>query len=300
MAFWIKNFNLRYRNIWKGTDLVVGEMSTPGFALNEPGTNGPTSLAEATWGYRFIEKTITDFHKNNSYDIGAALQGTFDPATKNFGYVFMVGDNTTSNLTSATTANTGFYKIFYGDLWGKFLNKKLYVDIYADAAKTGAATAAVGPQEHNMFKIFAAYNTKPITVGVEAYTEQLTNVANNTTTKAIENGTVTGLSIWAKGSIVKDKMGWFARFDTYNPDTKFNSNDVYSSSFNTTYGNYTAFYKETFYTAGLDFTPAPKIHFSPNLWLIDYKDQRSASTAGYVGPDHTLVLRATFFYTFGK
>src|SRR5579863_10110093 len=136
MAFWIKNFNIRVRDLWTGTDFVIGEMSTPSFALNEPGTNGPTSLSESTWSYRSIEKTITDFHKNNSYDVGAALQGTFDPATKNYGYVLMVGNNSQSNLLSAANANTGFYKIVYGDLWAKFLNQKLFVDIYGDYAKT--------------------------------------------------------------------------------------------------------------------------------------------------------------------
>jgi hypothetical protein len=132
MAFWIKNFNLRVRDLWTGTDFVIGELSTPGFALNEPGTNAPTSLSETTWGYRSVERTITDFHKNNSYDVGAALQGTFDPSTKNFGYVVMVGDNSTSSLLSATNANTGFYKMIYADIWGKFFNQHLYADIYTD------------------------------------------------------------------------------------------------------------------------------------------------------------------------
>src|SRR6201986_269022 len=107
MAMWIKNINIRARDIWTGTDFVIGEMSTPGFALNEPGTNGPTSLSETTWAYRSVERTITDFHKNNSYDVGAALQGTFDPATKNFGYVIMLGDNTQANTNTVYNSNSG-------------------------------------------------------------------------------------------------------------------------------------------------------------------------------------------------
>jgi hypothetical protein len=296
MAFYIKNFNLRIREIWTGTDLVVGEMSTPGFALNTGNSNAPNSLSEATWGYRFIEKTITDFHKNNSYDVGAALQGTFDAKTKNFGYVFMVGNNTTSNLTAASNPANGFYKIFYGDIWGKFLNKKLYVDIYAHYAPTGQATFATGGQSQSMQKIFAAYNTKPITIGVEAYTQLFRNGVTSAA-HGVQNSTAQGLSIWAKGNI-NDKWGWFARYDTYNPYTDYDSAVTYGVQ--TTYGNYTALYKEQFYTAGLDFQPVPKIHFSPNLWLIDYKDQRASTTTGYVAPDHTLVVRATFYYTFGK
>lgn len=299
MAFWIKNFNLRVRDLWQGTDFVIGEMSTPGFALNEPGTNGPNSLSESTWAYRSVEKTITDFHKNNSYDVGAALQGTFDPATKNFGYVFMVGNNTTSSLLSATNANTGFFKIFYGDIWAKFLNQKLYVDLYGDYARTGSSTASVPGQEHHMYKIFASYTTKPITLGVEAYTQKIGAGVNNTTAGAYQDATVHGLSLWVRGPIVKT-LNYFARYDNYNPDTKFVGSDVYATTFNTNYGNYTPFYKENFYTAGLDYNPVKNVHFEPNFWLVDYKDQRDATTTGYVPNDHTLVFRFTFFYTFGK
>jgi len=299
MGFFIKNFNLRYRNIWEGTDLVVGEMGTPGFALNEPGTNAPTSLSEATWSYRFIEKTITDFHKTNSYDVGAALQGTFDVKTKNFGYVFMVGNNTSASLLSAANANTGFYKIFYGDLWGKFFNKQLYVDIYADYVPTSPSTATIPDQQnHSLKKIFVAYINPKFTIGVEGYTQSFKDGIVNSTTKANEDATANGFSVWVKGPIVKDKLGFFARYDGYNPDTNFDGTTSYTV--NTNYSSYTPTYKETFYTAGLDFTPAPKIHFSPNIWVINYADQRASTTTGYVANDHTVVLRATFYYTFGK
>lgn len=297
MAFWIKNFNIRVRDLWTGTDFVIGEMSTPGFALNEPGTNGPTSLSESTWAYRSIEKTVTDFHKNNSYDVGAALQGTFDPSTKNFGYVLMVGNNSQASLLSAGNANTGFYKIVYGDIWAKFLNQKLYVDIYADYAKTASATAAIPGQEHNMYKIFAAYNTKPISVGVEAYTQKFASGVTNSTTKSPEDATAQGISIWAKGTFAKN-WNYFARFDSYNPNTDFNSADSYTA--NTNYGSYNPTVKEKFYTAGIDYNPTKNVHFMPNIWLIDYSDNRSSTTSGYVNNDHTLVYRFTFFYTFGK
>ncbi|MBS1521267.1 MAG: hypothetical protein JST50_09730 [Bacteroidetes bacterium] len=297
MSFWIKNFNIRVRDLWTGTDFVIGEMGTPGFALNEPGTNGPNSLSETTWAYRSIEKTITDFHKNNSYDVGAALQGTFDPKTKNFGYVLMVGNNSQASLLSAGNAATGFYKIVYGDLWGKFLNQKLYVDIYADYAKTAPATAAIPGQEHNMYKIFASYSTKPITFGVEAYTQKFASGVTNSTTKAPEDATAQALSIWVRGPVAKS-LNYFARFDTYNPNTDFNAADSYTT--NTNYGAYNPTVKEKFYTAGLDYNPTKNVHFMPNIWLIDYSDNRASTTTGYVPNDHNLVYRFTFYYTFGK
>jgi len=302
MAFYIKNINVRYRDLWDGTDLVVGEMSTPGFALNEPGTNGATSLSETTWGYRFIEKTVTDFHKNNSFDVGAALQGTFDPKTKNFGYVLMVGNNSGASLLSASNPATGFYKIFYGDLWGKFLDKHLLVDIYADYARTGPATAAIGGQSHNMLKGFVAYTTPKFTLGVEAYTQKLTNGVSATPaggTAAPANATVQALSVFVKGVIVKDKLGFFARYDGYNPDKDYIGADAYSATPGI-YSSYTPVYKEKFYTAGLDITPTKNVHFAPNIWLVDYKDQRDAGVTGRVADDHTLVYRMTFYFVFGK
>jgi hypothetical protein len=297
MAFWIKNFNIRVRDLWTGTDFVIGELSTPGFALNEPGTNGPVSLSESTWAYRSIEKTITDFHKNNSYDVGAALQGTFDPSTKNFGYVLMVGNNTTASLLSAANPNTGFYKIIYTDVWGKFFNQHLYVDLYFDDAKTAPATAAIGGQSHSIKKIFASYVSKKISVGVEAYTQSFTQGVENTTTHAAEDATAQGLSIWVRGAITKN-LNFYAKRDGYNPNNDFITADSYTV--NTNYGAYNPTVKETFYTAGLDFNPTKNVHFMPNFWLIDYKDQRDASTTGYVTPDHNLVYRFTFYYTFGK
>src|SRR6202000_3386772 len=263
MAFYIKNFNLRSRDVWTGTDFGIGEMSTPGFALNEPGTNGPTSLSETTWGYRSIEKTITDFHSNNSYDVGAALQGTFDPATKNFGYVLMVGNNSQASLLSAANANTGFYKIVYGDIWAKFLNQKLYIDLYADYAKTAPATAVIPGQEHNMYKIFASYSTKPITLGVEAYTQKFASGVTNSTTHLPEDATAQAISFWVRGPIVKN-LNYFARFDTYNPNTDFATADSYAV--NTNYGSYNPTVKEQFYTAGIDYNPTKNVHFMPNFW----------------------------------
>jgi hypothetical protein len=209
----------------------------------------------------------------------------------------MIGNNSTSSLLSAANANTGFYKIFYGDIWGKFANKKLLVDIYADYAKTSPATYAVPGQEHNMFKIFAAYTTKPVTFGVEAYTQKMASGVTNTTTKTAEDATVNGLSLWVRGKVAKD-LNFFARFDTYNPDTNFDESNSYSV--NTNYGAYNPTVKEKFYTFGLDFNPTKNVHFEPNVWLVDYKDQRDASTTGYVAPNHNLVYRLTFYYTFGK
>jgi len=297
MSFYIKNANVRMRDLWTGTDFVIGEMSTPSFALNEPGTNAPTSLSETTWSYRSVERTVTDFHRNNSYDVGASLQGTFDPSTKNFGYVLMMGDNTQASLLPAANANTGFYKMFYGDIWAKLFNQHIYIDLYQDYARTAPATYLIGGQDHSMTKLFVSYLSKPITIGVEAYTQDMVNGVENTVSKAPEDATVNAISLWARGPIA-GTVNWFARFDDYNPDTKFTSADTYTV--NTNYSSYDPTTKEKFVTLGIDWNPTKNVHFEPNVWFVQYTDQYQTTVKGYLPDDHTLIWRLTFFYTFGK
>src|ERR1700761_5883937 len=116
LTFYIKLANIRWKNIWKGTDLVVGQIATPAFPL----------LTEKIWNYRSIERTIADIRRTPSYDMGATLQGVFDPNTKNFGYDLMVG-----NGSSAKPEGDNF-KWLYGDVFAYFANKKIVVDLYAD------------------------------------------------------------------------------------------------------------------------------------------------------------------------
>src|ERR1051326_445576 len=49
-AFYIKAANVKWKNIFPRADLVVGQQATPTF----------TTMSEKIWGYRSIEKTITD------------------------------------------------------------------------------------------------------------------------------------------------------------------------------------------------------------------------------------------------
>jgi hypothetical protein len=291
MAFYIKNFDLRWHGVWSGTDFVIGEMLTPGFPM----------LTEKIWGYRAIERTISDFHRTNAYDVGASLQGVFDPATKNFGYNLLIANNSagsSASLGSAANPATGFYRAFYGDVYAKFLNQTLIFDLYADYMKTAPATALVGGQYRSMLKGFVAYTVPKITFGLEAYTQKIADGVTNTSTKTSADATAEAISVYAYGALYKDKWGFFARYDGYNPDNDFNAADVYTS--NTNLPAYSPFTKEHFITAGLDFTPAKNIHFMPNLWFIQFKDERDKSTTGYLPDSHVLVYRLTFFYIFGK
>ena len=298
MSFYVRLINLRWKKILPGMDLVVGEISTPGYSLIE----------ERIWGYRPIEKTISDLHGTNSHDFGAALQGSFDPSDKTFGYNVMVGSNTGDKLLSASTPNTGFFKEFYGDLYAKFFNKQLVFTAYADYVKTSSTiyptstTPQIGTQSHNMIKGFVAYTTPKFTFGIEAFNNFIQNgitAVSSTGVQTPGNATATGFSVFTRGVIYKNRVGFYARYDIYNPDNKYNSANTYVV--NTDFSKFDPNTKEQFASAGIDFTPHYGIHFIPNVWFDYFKDQRSsASPTVYQGDNHILIYRLTFSYFFGK
>lgn len=281
LAFYIKLANLRIKDIWKGTDLVLGQVVPPDFVMS----------SEPIWGYRSIEKTILDKLGVPSFDLGATLQGKFDPKKGDFGYDVMVGNGTGAKPEGDK------YKWFYGDVWGKFLDKKLYVDLYMDYNRMDPIMAM--KHSRSTIKGFVAYTVPKLTVGVEAYTNRLQN-DNQATEIATDNVNVLtvqakGISIFTHGPIVKDKLNFFARFDALNPDNKIDN-----SKYNKYVGNTSGFNdpstKEQFITAGLDFTPVKNVHLMPNIWYNKYTNQGFASKYN----SYDLVYRLTFYYVFGK
>ena len=276
-AFYIKLANLRWKNIFKGTDLVVGQVSTPAFSL----------LSEKLWSYRSIERTISDIRRTPSFDMGATLQGRFD-SKGNYGYNVMVG-----NGTQAKPENDKF-KWIYGDVYAMFLDKKLVFDLYADYLRLNRVDGF--HHSRNMVKGFASYNTSAFTIGLEAFVNKGNKdvVGIRTIGKDTLDASAKGISAYVHGNIVKGKLRYFVRYDHYNPDSKYD-NSTYSKYTGFT-SNYEPSNKENFFTAGLDFMPAKNVHFMPNIWYSQY----IANQAGASNTDHDLVYRVTFYYIFGK
>ncbi|HWB28581.1 MAG TPA: hypothetical protein VG738_24075 [Chitinophagaceae bacterium] len=283
IAPYIKYMNVRWKNIWKGTDLVIGQMSTPAFSLT----------VEKVWTYRSLERTITDFGGGTpSYDMGAALRGVFDPATKNYGYYLMVG-----NGNKAVPENDNF-KWFYGDVWAKLLDKRIELHLYSDYERLN--WTPTWHHDRNMIKGFAAYTTPQFTVGVEAFINNL-HKDNFAVKKAGGVDTISvkakGISIFARGILLPDKLRYVVRYDVFNPNTEID-NEMYSKYSSPTTGYNDPATKEYFILASLDWTPAKTVHIMPNIWYSHYASQ-IAGTTGKATGDHDIVYRLTFFYSFG-
>ncbi|HVB03974.1 MAG TPA: hypothetical protein VNE41_09690 [Chitinophagaceae bacterium] len=276
-TFYIKKADIRWRNIWKGTDLVVGETATPAFPL----------LINKIWGYRSVERTLSSIRRTPSFDFGATLQGKFHHDQEIFGYDLMVGNG------SSAKPETNNFKWFYGDVYAKFFDRRLIFDLYADYERLNWTPGF--HHSRNMIKGFAAYHTHELTIGVEAFINngqqdvvEIIGPVLDTTGALAE-----ALSLYFRGTIIKKSLHFFARMDNYNPDIHY-ANTVFTS-----YKGLTSTYepnnRELFILAGLDFTPNRHVHFMPNIWYNRYVSQTTA-----VNTDYDLVYRLTFSYCYGK
>jgi len=317
LGFYIKLANIRWKGIWKGTDFIFGQVATPAFPL----------LSERIWNYRSIERTISDIRRTPSYDFGGALQGTFDPATKNFGYDVMVG-----NGTSAKPAGTS-YKWIYSDVYAYLFDKKVVLDLYYDYLRTNWSSVASQQRARSMVKGYIAYNSSAtakggmnpgtgFTVGAEVFVNNLKNDLFATKTAGgvdTINNAASGASFYVHGDIIKNSLRFFVRYDLYNPMTKINNNiynkyvantgnyndNSYTMTYNTNgtptsataTGDMT--YKQTFFTLGLDYMPTKNVHLMPNIWVNHYASQLATATGSASG-DNDTVYRLTFYYVFGK
>jgi hypothetical protein len=274
-AFYIKAANIRWKNIFHNSDLVIGQMSTPTFA----------TTSESVWGYRSLEKTIMDMRKiGGSNDVGISLQGKLNDKG-DYGYNLMIGNG------SGAKPETDKFKKVYGDVYVKFLDQKILLDLGADNEWSQAFPYK---KMKTTYKAFLAYQGKNFTMGVEGFEQVQKN--NTVYTEPAPSGLqdivdadASGISVFARGTITS-KLGFVARYDYYNPDSKFNANNVYAAS-------YTGINTESFVLAGLDFAPVKNVHLIPNVWY-DMYNNRYSDVNHLSAKSNDLAFRLTVHYIF--
>jgi hypothetical protein len=309
---YLKYAFVKWSNIWKGTDIIFGQYQTASFATGF-GT-------EPLWGYRSSERTLLDLHNiDGSTDLGVSLQGriwqkkvdsdTMKPAM--VGYILQLGNG------NSATPETDPYKKFRANLFTALCNQKLVIGVYGDYT-----TQQYSPYHtSNMtMKAYVSYRTPAFHIGLEVFQQTNQNsdiykVYDPSTKKLGTNDTASGvqmgISIFGSARIIKNKLNVFARYDSYNPDTKWNTNNVYSKAYSGITGsnlNSATFYKQTFVNAGLDWTPDKRIHIMPNFWYN--ADNSMMSSAGPDGTgklfgtrvvkDEDVVYRVTVYFLFNS
>ncbi len=314
-TMYVKYANVKWSNFIKNQDLVIGQYQTCSFATPY-GT-------EPLWSYRSVERTIMDLHNiDGSTDMGASLQGKLwvaggapDSSRPNMiGYFLQVGNN-----NSAVPSASNFKKVRL-NLYGTFLQRNLTVGLYGDLMTTNNSSTKTATGNSTM-KAYVSYKSEWFRVGFEVFEQMNKNsdiyqaYSNGKPVAGAVNDTATGVqmgwSVFASGQILKNKLSIFARYDMYNPDTKWNINNVYSKAYSAITGSnltYGTFYTQSFLTAGLDWTPNARFHIMPNIWYNAYSSMQTTTLSGGEGSaygtrvknDNDMVYRVTFYFLFNQ
>ena len=288
LAPFVKYANIRWKNLWRGSDLVIGQQNTPAYGK----TGRDEQTPEEVWGYRSVERTISDIYGTPCYDMGASLQGWFE-SKGNFGYNIMVGNGTMAK------PETDQYKWMYANVYAKFLDKRIVINLYQDyerlnwgvyvpKSSTNSIPSLNGPWYHdrNMTKLFAAWNTKKLTVGFEGFHTTIlgdVKVTGKDGNTYYRNTDAMAICVFVRGRILSNDdgnamLGFFARFDNFDPTGDLSSvvNNNNTKSYTATTAPYDPTTKQQFVLAGFDDTPIKNVHFMPNVWVNTYTSSLSA------------------------
>jgi hypothetical protein len=329
-AMFLKYADVRIKQIFPGSDLIIGQQRTPTFAT--------AGGSEPTWQYRPIERTITDFRRlASSTDLGVGLEGKYLDGA--LGYNLLYGNNLGAKVdqTMPTTASNS--PRVYGDVYYKFLDKRLEVQLYSDYSAYNNNWAFNADSTHARFqstsmtlKGFVAWVVPTFTIGIEAYQQTNTYAGNDinantiaTSESAINKKTTVrigdlrstspvGLSVFAHAILIKDNdtakvskragnmqdgqkggiLSVFARYDSYNPDQNM-TNALAVNKINK--GKYQS--NEIFITAGLDWQALKNVHIMPNIWYDGFIQKNDKTISGVDNKnDADIVGRLTFWYQF--
>lgn len=255
----VKDAWLKWKDVFSGSDLIVGISPTPAF-----------DASEGAWGYRSLEKTIMDyFGIVPSRDLGIDLKGKLDEKGT-ASYWVKIGDN------SGNSPESNKYKRYYGQLQFK-PSDNLLLTVYGDFASYGKKTDPFDglAKENSAFVAAGFINYKQantFALGVEGFFKsQQNNYSSDANATALESQSGFGISVWGKVSLT-DNIGLVGRYDTYDPNTN-------GAAKNDTQG---------LIIGAVDFKVAPKVSVMPG---IEVRTLQGADNSD-------LTPRVTFFWEF--
>lgn len=309
----VKAANLEWKNPVPRHTLYIGQAGTPCF-----------SLAESAWGYRSIEKTIGDARgllPSNDFGLRISSEFKLDSAGGNtVGYHLMAGTGRGSK------PEDNRYQKYYGGIEARLMNKKVLAALNLDIEKlpnSESNTYIEKQKTKTSIEGFLGFRHERFTVGVELIQQiqknyKLFDPREGDSTAAIKDTArkdivPMGISLFARGAILKDKLHAFARYDMYNWDTRYAKGDdfVKKSLYIDSYDQ--PKYSENTILFGFDYTPNKNMHLMPNIWINTYTDLRAkpsnydvtknaddALGKRYWERSPDIVPRLTFFYVFNN
>ena len=258
IAVFVKDAWLKWKDVFDGSDLVVGISPTPAF-----------DVSESVWGYRSLEKTIMDYYGIvPSRDLGIDLKGKIDGEGM-VKYWVKLGDN------SGNTAETNKYKRYYGQLQFK-PSSDFQVTLYGDyASNSQKADSVSGTTKDNgafVFAGFVNYNVgKTFSIGLEAFMKSQSNNYYDAPGQELMSQSGLGISAWATFALT-EKISLVGRYDSYDPNTASSAKNDANSLI----------------VAAVDFKVAPTVSVMPGIEVRGLEGAENSD----------IVPRATFYWVF--
>jgi len=247
-GLYVKTAYGEWKNIFPSSNLLVGLVPTPTW-----------SSVEGIWGYRSIEKTITDFRGLGiASDMGALLRGTIS-SVSSINYAAMIGNG------NAQKPENNKYKKYYTMINGSPI-QNISVEAYMDYEPTA------DNKDITTWKAFCSYQESALMIGAEI----LEQVQKNQGTTSVDKAAL-GISLFSWYAF-SEQCKAYGRIDYYDPDRLSPGIGFY----------------EYFISLGFDYMPIKYFHFMPNIWINTFTDK---SSAGRI-KDADVVPRITFFFEF--
>jgi hypothetical protein len=248
LSLYMKTAYLEWKNLVPKSSLYIGLVPTPTW-IN----------VEGQWGYRSVEKTITDFRGLGSLnDMGVHLRGTLF-SEESVGYSLMIGNG------NAQKPENNNFKKYYAMINGKPM-QNLFLEAYVDYEPNAQ------DKDRTTWKAFLSYQEPSFMIGMEI----LEQIQKNQDTLYADYAAY-GISVF---SWYRLSSQWkvYGRIDRYDPNRL---------------SSHAGFY-EYFISLGLDYMPINNIHFMPNIWINTFTDKGSAGQT----KSADVVPRITFFFLF--
>ena len=263
----VKDANLKWKNIFLGSDLTFGEQPTP------------LEISEAAWGYRSLEKVQLDLRGIvTTRDLGISLRGRIDGGG-NYNYWVIAGNNSNTGVESDK------YKRYYASFQAKpFTNFQIWV--YGDYAPQAPAVN-IGNKDKTTFADLASYGLKDTySIGLEGFSQSAAHSFQPKT------GTITGEfeSLLVQGLTF---FGWYnffpgfaviARYDIYDPNTSSASNAKGDS--------------RNLFIAGISWKADKSLSIQPNIEYETYEDKPASGSSPKVSYDPSITGRLTLVLQF--
>ena len=266
IGVFVKDASFKWKNIFEGTDLIIGIQPTPSF-----------NVSESYWGYRSLEKTIQDLRGFvPSRDFGIALRGKLSESDK-VNYTLMFGNN------SANSAETDKYKRYYAAVDFSPFNKfaiALTGDFKSrasveDPQNTGQTVA------HNTIlgSLFLGYGEKnKYSIGIESVFQINQNALLIGDSTNLELKNVNALAISAFGSYwFSECIAGLVRYDYFDP----NIDELFKGD------------SRNYFMAGIDYKADKNISFIPNIIYESYETLPDGTSF-----DASVTGRVTLYYNF--